>query len=306
MSSTGNTVHSSPSLRLAPSSSATTILLNMHSTRFASILFSAVPLVAGHGHVIDPPSRMPGEAFKAVCGNQLYSQQSSDINGNIQGEMQIAASQPDYDPSKCNLVLCKGFQYDDNAANIQSYSPGDNVDFTVDIAAPHTGVANVSVVDLVSNSVIGEPLISFDDYASNAHTIPENNTAFSITMPDVASQCSEAGACALQWMWDATSINQTYASCVDFTMGGSGTSPGSTGSSPESSGSTSSDASDSNGSDAAASSPSAPAGAASEVPVTAPTTIATLSSSTSAAAVGTSRPTSCKRRRKRNTMGKVA
>lgn len=183
----------------------------MHSIVFASALFSAVPFVVGHGHVEKPPSRTPGDAFKASCGQQLLSQQSSDINGNLQGEMQIAAGQTDYDPSKCNLNMCKGFQYEDNTANVQSYSVGDVVDFTVQIAAPHTGVMNVSVIDLASNTVIGDPLISMTDYASNAHTIPANNTAFSVTMPDVASQCGQAGACALQWWWDATSINQVCA-----------------------------------------------------------------------------------------------
>ncbi|KAF2094847.1 hypothetical protein NA57DRAFT_12215, partial [Rhizodiscina lignyota] len=190
-------------------------------------LFVAAPLVAGHGHVTSPIARSPGDAFKANCGAQLYSQQTSDINGNLQGEMQVAAGQADYNPAKCNLNLCKGFQFADNTANVESYTAGQKVPISVVIAAPHTGRMNVSVVDLASNTPIGDPLIYDGDYASNSHTIPANNTAFSITMPDVASQCAEAGKCALQWWWDATSINQTYESCIDFTMGGSGSAAGS-------------------------------------------------------------------------------
>lgn len=34
-----------------------------------------------------------------------------------------------------------------------------------------------------------------------------------------------AGDCVLQWWWDSPESKQTYESCVDFTMGGSGGAP---------------------------------------------------------------------------------
>ena len=52
-----------------------------------------------------------------------------------------------------------------------------------------------------------------------------------MTIPeDLGSKCSSAGDCVLQWYWFAESIDQTYESCVDFTVGGSdsGSSSGST------------------------------------------------------------------------------
>jgi len=183
-------------------------------------VLAIVPLVAGHGFVTDPPARQAGDAMKAACGEQVFNQQKSDAGGNIQGELQVAMSQKDYQADQCNLFLCKGYQMADNAANVQAYTAGQDVPIKVDIRAPHTGVANVSVVDTKSNAIIGMPLINFDDYASNAHTIPDSDKMFTITMPDVAAQCGQAGNCVIQWWWDAPDIKQTYASCIDFTMGG--------------------------------------------------------------------------------------
>jgi len=197
----------------------------MRSIISSTIALAVVPLVYGHGIITDPPPRQAGDAMGKVCGQQLFNQQKSDNGGNIQGELQVAASQKDYDPAQCNVFLCKGYQFQDNTANVQSFTAGQQVPIKVAIKAPHTGTCNVSVVDTKANAVIGQPLISFSDYASNSHTIPPNNTAFTVTMPDVGAQCGQAGNCVIQWFWDAPDIKQTYESCIDFTMGGGGAAP---------------------------------------------------------------------------------
>ncbi|KAH7273107.1 hypothetical protein FSOLCH5_003353 [Fusarium solani] len=197
--------------------------------KYAAAL-TLIPLVAAHGFVRSPPPRKPGDAYKAACGDQPFYQQSSDINGNVQGIFQVVGTGAD--PAKCNLWLCKGFQQADNADNVQTYSLGQEIDFDVNIAAPHTGYANVSVVKTSSNTVIGEPLIEFSNYASNAG-LDANNTAFSVTLPDsLGGDCTTAGDCVLQWFWDAPDIDQTYESCIDFVVGGSGSGSGNSGSSP--------------------------------------------------------------------------
>lgn len=92
------------------------------------------------------------------------------------------------------------------------------------IAAPHTGVANVSVIDLSANTVISE-LASWEVYASTATGVTSNETSWSVTIPtDLPSTCSTAGGCALQWWWDARSIDQTYMSCIDFSVSGTSSS----------------------------------------------------------------------------------
>lgn len=123
---------------------------------------------------------------------------------------------------------CKGYKYADNTANVQSYTAGQVVDMTFDVRAPHTGYANVSIVSTATNSIIGDMLLVYSDFADNSKTIPANETSFSITIPsDLGDTCSTAGACVIQHYWNAESINQTYESCIDFTVGGSGSSSGS-------------------------------------------------------------------------------
>ncbi|KAF5538783.1 hypothetical protein FNAPI_10976 [Fusarium napiforme] len=195
----------------------------------AAALLTLLPLVAAHGFVKSPTPRKPGNAYKAACGDQPFYQQSSDINGNVQGIKQVVGS--NFNAKECNLWLCKGFQFDDNKDNVQSYKLGEKIDFDVNIAAPHTGYANVSVVKTSTDKMIGEPLIEFENYAANAGLNP-NNTAFSVTLPEsLGGECTKAGDCVLQWFWDAPDINQTYESCVDFVVGagsGSGSGSGST------------------------------------------------------------------------------
>ncbi|KAI1084785.1 chitin binding domain-containing protein [Whalleya microplaca] len=209
----------------------------MKSTISTAVGFaSLISTVAGHGFITSPNPRMPGTAMKTACGNQVQVNQASDNYGNIQGELQVASSQSDYDAAACDIWLCKGYKFDDNTANVQTYSAGQVVPIKVDIRAPHDGTANVSVVKTSSNTVIGQPLISWDVYGSTKTSIPANQTSFDITIPsDLGSECSTAGDCVIQWWWDARSIDQTYESCIDFTVGDSGSSSGSSSSTPASS-----------------------------------------------------------------------
>ncbi|KAK1991046.1 hypothetical protein LX36DRAFT_371956 [Colletotrichum falcatum] len=192
----------------------------MQSKILAVLAFAAA--VSAHGKVTSPAPRVAGEAFKAACGNTLFNTEKSDPFGNIQGLAQQAGRS--LDASKCDLALCKGYQFADNAANVHSFRPGQKVDFQVEIRAPHTGVANVSVVDTGRNAAVGSPLISFTNYASTKTGVAANNTAFSVTLPDsLPANCVTAGNCVLQWWWDSAEAGQTYMSCIDFTSGsGSG------------------------------------------------------------------------------------
>jgi hypothetical protein len=194
--------------------------------RYASLV-SLLPLVAAHGYLSSPPGRGPGDNYRATCGDQPFYQQSSDINGNIQGIQQVVGNSQTED---CNLWLCKGFLLEDNPDLVQTYSLGETIDIRVNIAAPHTGYANVSVVKTSTNSMIGNPLIEFQNYASNSG-MAANNTAFSVTLPEsLGGDCTTAGDCVLQWFWDAPDIDQTYEACADFVVAadGSGSGPSST------------------------------------------------------------------------------
>ncbi|KAF2451330.1 hypothetical protein P171DRAFT_318277, partial [Karstenula rhodostoma CBS 690.94] len=178
--------------------------------------------VSAHGYLTSPKPRQPGAALTKACGSQVFNMWSSDINGNVQTALQTASNQNDYDAAACNIWQCKGMKFEDNTDNVQTYTAGEKVPITFNVAAPHTGTANMSIVDTKSNAVIGSPLISWDDYASTATGVSADEKNFDITIPsDLGSKCATAGDCVLQFWWDARSIDQTYESCIDFTVGGS-------------------------------------------------------------------------------------
>ncbi|EUC39752.1 hypothetical protein COCMIDRAFT_31167 [Bipolaris oryzae ATCC 44560] len=197
----------------------------MKSYVIATAITGFASSVAAHGYVASPNARKPGDGLKQACGDQVFNTQNSDMYGNVQGSIQnLQGSHPD-----CRIWQCKGIPFSDHA-EIYSYTPGQVVNITVTIRAPHDGRANVSVIDLATDKIIGKPLISWDKYALTSVPLSQHPewTDFSITMPDVSDHCNKAGTCAIQWYWDAPTINQTYESCIDFTMGaGSGSDSGS-------------------------------------------------------------------------------
>jgi hypothetical protein len=189
----------------------------------AAVALGFVSSVAAHGFITSPTPRQPGEGLKAACGDQVFNQQSSDKYGNVQGAMQnLQGSHPD-----CRIWQCKGVPFED-AGQIFEYTAGQKIPMTVEIRAPHDGVANVSIVKVSSDTVVGSPLISWDKYALTSSPLSAHPdwTSFDITMPDVSSDCANAGDCIIQWFWDARTVDQTYESCIDFKMGGgSGSTP---------------------------------------------------------------------------------
>ncbi|ROV92216.1 hypothetical protein VPNG_09674 [Cytospora leucostoma] len=275
----------------------------MYKQITAAVLFAVG--VSAHGRVTSPTPRPLGTAMEAACGQQVYNQVSSDPNGNIQTMAQVGSSQSDFDATKCHLWQCRGYQFGDATSDsIHAYTAGQVVDFAVDIAAPHTGVANVSVINLAENSVIGDALASWSVYASTATGVTANETSFSVTIPsDLPSTCSTAGGCALQWWWDARSIDQTYMSCVDFTVGSGSSSSSSSGSSSSAVASSSSATAATSVAAAVQTSSSAAATTLSTVVASSSSTeVAVAAASTSAAAASSassgSDASSCSKRRK--------
>ncbi|EUC28180.1 hypothetical protein COCCADRAFT_109820 [Bipolaris zeicola 26-R-13] len=192
----------------------------MKSYAIAAAIAGFASSVAAHGNIVTPTPRKAGDGLKEACGDQVFNTQNSDMYGNVQGSIQnLQGSHPD-----CRIWQCKGVPFSDHT-EVYSYTPGQKVPMTVTIRAPHDGLANVSIIDLATDKVIGKPLISWDKYALTSVPLSQHPewTDFSITMPDVSDHCNKAGVCAIQWYWDAPTINQTYESCIDFTMGaGSG------------------------------------------------------------------------------------
>ena len=130
--------------------------------------------------------RVRGADARARQDNTSYPEALKRANG---------LADPKYDAAKCNLYLCKGFQFEDNKAGVQSYTAGQTIDMEVYIRIPHKGYANVSVVDLHTNSVIGAPLKTWaDNYAASMNN-PKDQTTFSVKLPELAGKCTKPGDC---------------------------------------------------------------------------------------------------------------
>lgn len=140
----------------------------------------------------------------------------------------------------------QGMKFEDNTDSVQTYTAGQQVPLYFNIRAPHSGYANVSIIDTTSNSMIAANLSAWDEYALTSIPAKTEWTVcflllpiyflhlltyifflqqnFTITIPsDIGTQCSTAGKCAIQMHWNAPPpVDQTYQSCIDFTVGASG------------------------------------------------------------------------------------
>ncbi|KAK8060970.1 hypothetical protein PG996_010900 [Apiospora saccharicola] len=175
----------------------------------------AVIGVSGHAVVEAPTPRGTGPVQRERCGTALTTQLEKDIASPIEDAMKKA--DVNYN---CNAYLCRGYQLEDNLENVQSVKAGDVIDFHIAlIAGHHPGYANVSVVDLTTNRVLGEPLRYWADWPDSTSGPPRNDIDFNVTIPEtLSSACDMAGKCAIQWYWWASKNKQTYESCVDFYM----------------------------------------------------------------------------------------
>ncbi|KAK7753469.1 hypothetical protein SLS62_004544 [Diatrype stigma] len=183
-------------------------------------------LAHSHGLIRSPAPRAPGAATTAACGPKIAGEIASDPTSHVEGLPELGlADGAAFDPARCNVWLCKGLQFADNSgAGVQAYAPGESVPIAINLAIPHAGSANVSIVDTAANAVVGAPLIAWpsgyaDEKEFYAGTTPADQTDFSVTIPeDLGGKCAEPGACVIQWWWYGEGAKQTYESCIDFVV----------------------------------------------------------------------------------------
>ena len=168
-----------------------------------SCLLSLVTLASCHGIVTTPIAiRTPGEATAALCSQTMVDFYKTD-NTSYPEHLLRTHPEPElladgYNPALCNMWLCKGFQFEDNAHQVQSYKPGDVIDMEIFIRIPHLGYANVSIVDTASNKVVGDMLKVWEDgYADAAlfPNLPKDQTNFNLQVPELGGKCTTPGEC---------------------------------------------------------------------------------------------------------------
>ncbi|KAK3938368.1 hypothetical protein QBC46DRAFT_460307 [Diplogelasinospora grovesii] len=209
-----------------------------------SVLANLTAPVSGHGYIAGPPARRAGPVTSSVCGPLVAADILRDNTSHVEGLPELAARDPSYNSSACDLWLCRGIQlepeftnttHSNNGTNgtngagyggdVQHYKSGEAVRVQIHLTIPHSGTANVSIVDTATNTVVpGGGLLAYWErgYANEKDyygmRLPLNQTDFEITMPELGGRCERQGECVLQWWWFAKAARQTYESCVDFVM----------------------------------------------------------------------------------------
>jgi hypothetical protein len=169
----------------------------MHFTTAALLAF--LPAALSHGIITTPEPRSYGAATTAACGPTLVTAVQQDNTSYVEQLNKLSTTDKGYNATACNLYLCKGLQFADNTANVQTWTAGDVVPIKIWLRIPHEGYANVSVVDTKSNMRVGEYLKIWEKgYAPGRYEsdVPLDQREFSVTVPEgLESTCAEAGDC---------------------------------------------------------------------------------------------------------------
>ncbi|KAE9294637.1 hypothetical protein PF008_g24496 [Phytophthora fragariae] len=122
---------------------------------------------------------------------------------------------------------CRGTVYDANNT-VTTLTAGTPFDVEWVIQAPHPGTMVLSIVKPSTDSsgvityVSLAELLTIDPFAESS----SENTSTTATIPSSVTGCGSAGDCALQFYWHSDLANQTYPTCADIVVMGSGESSG--------------------------------------------------------------------------------
>ncbi|RLN93129.1 hypothetical protein BBJ28_00018043 [Nothophytophthora sp. Chile5] len=185
----------------------------------AAALFSTAE---AHGQMLKPVYRPISDQYLADSGalinigsGQLQIAPIEGLSQNKQADFPVAET--------FNLMNgCRGTVYEEGNT-VTTLALGADFDVEWTIQAPHPGYMNLSIVKPKADSVgkityeIYETILTIEPFAE--HGGEDSATA---TMPTDIVGCEEAGDCALQFYWHSDIAGQTYPTCADIIVSGSG------------------------------------------------------------------------------------
>lgn len=198
----------------------------MKPATICSIAASAVLLastVDAHGQMLVPSYRPITSTYRSDClyglkgagDDELEWAPIENLSQRGQADQPAAATFNIYNG-------CRGIVYEDGM-NVTAIEAGVEFDVEYYIQAPHPGYMNLSIVKPTTDStgtityVVDTQIAHFDDFATAAGTF-----TVQATIPTTVTGCESAGDCALQFWWYSATANQTYPTCSDITIAGSG------------------------------------------------------------------------------------
>ncbi|KAG6972826.1 hypothetical protein JG688_00003817 [Phytophthora aleatoria] len=175
-----------------------------------------------HGKMTVPTYRQMSEKFHkdsgALINIGLNEMQIAPIEGLSQHK------QADFPPSATfNLQNgCRGTVYEE-ANEVTTIQPGSEFDVKWKIEAPHPGYMKLSILKPSEDS---KGVITYKSYKTllNIEPFAENGGEDGTTakMPTDVEGCDKPGDCVLQFYWHSDIANQTYPTCADIVVSGSG------------------------------------------------------------------------------------
>ncbi|KAL4116794.1 hypothetical protein PRIC2_012246 [Phytophthora ramorum] len=195
-----------------------------------AVLLAAAPSsVNAHGQMTNPTPRPISQQYRADCGA---------LSGAGDQELQYAPvellssrAQADRPAADTFNIMngCRGTVYETNNT-VTELTAGVSFDVEWVIQAPHPGTMVLSVVKPSTDSSgtityesVAE-LLTIDPFAETSG----GNTSTTATIPTSVIGCGSAGDCALQFYWHSDLASQTYPTCADIVVTGSGSSGEST------------------------------------------------------------------------------
>ncbi|GAB9476345.1 Chitin-binding protein [Globisporangium polare] len=183
--------------------------------------------VNAHGQMTSPTPRPVTATFRTNSGalknagdDELQWAPLENLSQRTQADMPAAAS--------FNIMNgCRGFVYEAGGP-VTAVKAGDKVPVKWYIQAPHPGYGEFNIVKAktTGGKIMYEKVVTLkrlEDFAKSGGNFDD-----SVTIPSTVTGCEKAGDCALQMYWHSDIANQTYPTCADITIGGSGAASSST------------------------------------------------------------------------------
>ncbi|KAF4036416.1 Lytic polysaccharide mono-oxygenase [Phytophthora infestans] len=180
----------------------------MKSAVFCALAGTAIMLtttVDGHGQMLVLAYRHITAKYRADC---LFGLKGSGDDELEWAPIELLSQRTVYEPEN----------------NVTKLEAGKKFDVKYFVQAPHPGYMKLSIVKPRTDSIGKITTYKRDTqigYFSNFATSGGTFTV-STTIPTTVTGCENAGDCALQFFWHSDVANQTYPTCADIIIPGSG------------------------------------------------------------------------------------
>ncbi|ETI41727.1 hypothetical protein L917_12516 [Phytophthora nicotianae] len=189
----------------------------------ALLLLAAPTTVTAHGQMTKPTPRPISQKYRADSG-ALSSAGDQELQ---YAPVELLSSRAQSDrPAAATFNImngCRGTVYE--ASNtVTELEAGTPFDVEWVIQAPHPGTMVLSIVKPstdISGTITYESvaeLLTIDPFAVNSN----DKTSTTTRIPTSVTGCGSPGDCALQFYWHSDLASQTYPTCADIVVTGSG------------------------------------------------------------------------------------